>query len=205
MLLIFHTKVSVTILARSRFYPQGLEESVFTKQENFDKHAILTRSTNILALQNKKAIFIVFHQSSRTFQLRMSEILLGVRSTREWISPFFQRMVLRFLGVPLTKLSLRVFLLPDKLRKLPLNRDLSSDLIQNPSHFSPDRVDFRIKLRSSIPCIKSLKNSHHRWQLNMLWTTWIWTNRFLSNATLLKYLASNYTTPPSVIKHRFKI
>lgn len=60
---------------RSRFYPQGLEESVFTKQENFDKHAILTRSTNILALQNKKAIFIVFHQSSRTFQLRMSEIL----------------------------------------------------------------------------------------------------------------------------------
>ena len=83
MLLMFHTKVSVTILARSRFCPQGLEESVFTKQENFDKHAILTRSTKILALQNKKAIFTVFHQSSRTFQLRMSEILLGVRSTRE--------------------------------------------------------------------------------------------------------------------------
>ena len=84
MLLIFHTKVSVTILARSRFYPQGVEESVLTRQENFDKHAILTRSTNILPLQNKGAIFTVFHQSSRTFQLRMSKILLGVRSTRDF-------------------------------------------------------------------------------------------------------------------------
>lgn len=82
MLLIFHTKVSVTILARSRFYPQGLEESVVTKQENVDKHMILKRSTSILALQNKRAFFTVFHRSSKTFHLRMSEILDSVGSTR---------------------------------------------------------------------------------------------------------------------------